>query len=109
MLCYVIMCLLRFSMLYFGFLFFFSSRRLHTRCALVTGVQTCALPISSCAKAEQVQSGFRTGRACATGLERFRNNTDIQKVMVRGDKPSSGDERQCIPEDLCVRSGQANC
>src|SRR3546814_12072793 len=27
-------------------LFFFSSRRRHTRCALVTGVQTCALPIS---------------------------------------------------------------
>src|SRR3546814_2381321 len=30
----------------YGFLsFFFSSRRRHTRCALVTGVQTCALPI----------------------------------------------------------------
>src|SRR3546814_7252375 len=30
-----------------GFVFFFfSSRRRHTRCALVTGVQTCALPIS---------------------------------------------------------------
>src|SRR3546814_5960803 len=29
----------------FVFLFFFSSRRRHTRCALVTGVQTCALPI----------------------------------------------------------------
>src|SRR3546814_10550276 len=28
------------------FEFFFSSRRRHTRCALVTGVQTCALPIS---------------------------------------------------------------
>src|SRR3546814_9950376 len=27
--------------------FFFSSRRRHTRCALVTGVQTCALPISN--------------------------------------------------------------
>src|SRR3546814_12083380 len=27
------------------FRFFFSSRRRHTRCALVTGVQTCALPI----------------------------------------------------------------
>src|SRR3546814_3690715 len=26
-------------------LLFFSSRRRHTRCALVTGVQTCALPI----------------------------------------------------------------
>src|SRR3546814_7533927 len=30
----------------FLFFFFFSSRRRHTRCALVTGVQTCALPIS---------------------------------------------------------------
>src|SRR3546814_19733229 len=29
----------------FIFVFFFSSRRRHTRCALVTGVQTCALPI----------------------------------------------------------------
>src|SRR3546814_13754095 len=29
----------------FWVLFFFSSRRRHTRCALVTGVQTCALPI----------------------------------------------------------------
>src|SRR3546814_5080236 len=27
-------------------MFFFSRRRRHTRCALVTGVQTCALPIS---------------------------------------------------------------
>src|SRR3546814_5609550 len=30
--------------------FFFSSRRRHTRCALVTGVQTCALPISAKAR-----------------------------------------------------------
>src|SRR3546814_12167900 len=29
------------------YFFFFSSRRRHTRCALVTGVQTCALPIST--------------------------------------------------------------
>src|SRR3546814_5064904 len=33
------------SLLCFYFSFFFSSRRRHTRCALVTGVQTCALPI----------------------------------------------------------------
>src|SRR3546814_4617606 len=33
-----------------GCVFLFSSRRRHTRCALVTGVQTCALPISVCAK-----------------------------------------------------------
>src|SRR3546814_1600618 len=30
----------------FTVMFFFSSRRRHTICALVTGVQTCALPIS---------------------------------------------------------------
>src|SRR3546814_9170046 len=36
--CYVCVCCL--------LCFFFSSRRRHTRCALVTGVQTCALPIS---------------------------------------------------------------
>src|SRR3546814_14466013 len=35
--------------MYLHFVFFlFSSRRRHTRCALVTGVQTCALPISYC-------------------------------------------------------------
>src|SRR3546814_10927318 len=34
-------------------LFFFSSRRRHTRCALVTGVQTCALPILM----QQVEAG----------------------------------------------------
>src|SRR3546814_4720686 len=32
-------------MVVFWCLFLFSSRRRHTRCALVTGVQTCALPI----------------------------------------------------------------
>src|SRR3546814_6046811 len=37
-------------LLYFLFSFFFSSRRRHTRCALVTGVQTCALPICLAAK-----------------------------------------------------------
>src|SRR3546814_937536 len=34
-----------FLILYVFSFFFFSSRRRHTRCALVTGVQTCALPI----------------------------------------------------------------
>src|SRR3546814_6301094 len=35
--------------------FFFSSRRRHTRCALVTGVQTCALPI--CLVAVRIRKG----------------------------------------------------
>src|SRR3546814_15597262 len=33
------------NVVYFMCIFFFSSRRRHTMCALVTGVQTCALPI----------------------------------------------------------------
>src|SRR3546814_7613725 len=40
------------------FCFFFSSRRRHTRCALVTGVQTCALPILQLA-AGQARRRFR--------------------------------------------------
>src|SRR3546814_5944892 len=44
------MCLLFYSFVLSSCLFFFfSSRRRHTRCALVTGVQTCALPISTAA------------------------------------------------------------
>src|SRR3546814_15148922 len=41
-------------------MFFFSSRRRHTRCALVTGVQTCALPISV---AKGISTLFRRANA----------------------------------------------
>src|SRR3546814_5758847 len=66
--------------------FFFSSRGRHTRCALVTGVQTCALPIceyavertgfssstsrsngsSACAKARRRSEERRVGKECAS-------------------------------------------
>src|SRR3546814_3497406 len=39
-------------------LFFFSSRRRHTRCALVTGVQTCALPICWLLTGRRTGGGF---------------------------------------------------
>src|SRR3546814_252698 len=42
------------------FLFFFSSRRRHTRRALVTGVQTCALPISNLIQFLRMQEGDET-------------------------------------------------
>src|SRR3546814_5360690 len=45
LLCIFLFCCFS-SFLSLFFFFFFSSRRRHTRCALVTGVQTCALPIS---------------------------------------------------------------
>src|SRR3546814_306800 len=42
---YFLNCVTFLSVFYIAYFFFFSSRRRHTRCALVTGVQTCALPI----------------------------------------------------------------
>src|SRR3546814_18610777 len=41
--------------------FFVSSRRRHTRCALVTGVQTCALPIFGELCRTHPINGFRPG------------------------------------------------
>src|SRR3546814_8484128 len=45
---FVVLCSYVSLYLFVFFFFFFSSRRRHTRCALVTGVQTCALPILLC-------------------------------------------------------------
>src|SRR3546814_14853164 len=41
------------------FSFFFSSRRRHTRCALVTGVQTCALPISITTGGSRIRTSYQ--------------------------------------------------
>src|SRR3546814_1719887 len=48
--------------------FFFSSRRRHTRCALVTGVQTCALPISGVFKARWLGGTNHLDFALASAL-----------------------------------------
>src|SRR3546814_5994685 len=48
--------------------FFFSSRRRHTRCALVTGVQTCALPIYFLYRTKQKFLGV-LGLAMGYGLD----------------------------------------
>src|SRR3546814_10251907 len=50
--------------------FFFSSRRRHTRCALVTGVQTCALPISEDALRAQSFQVDREGFEAAMAEQR---------------------------------------
>src|SRR3546814_6199713 len=53
-------------------LFVFSSRRRHTRCALVTGVQTCALPIYALsAKGGQVVMDQYAGRLVPNGWDRL--------------------------------------
>src|SRR3546814_16536136 len=70
-------------------MFFFSSRRRHTRCALVTGVQTCALPIwigGTGHRANAAHMGFaaefggkigtlRSTHAGASGIAALRNET----------------------------------
>src|SRR3546814_6016469 len=57
---------------YIFVLFFFSSRRRHTRCALVTGVQTCALPISPSAPLQARRARRRRASRSATCPHRSR-------------------------------------
>src|SRR3546814_3178650 len=65
--------------------FFFSSRRRHTRCALVTGVQTCALPISielgpTCSLSwhpTRIGSQFNVKRQVTTNPHRERSNSSM--------------------------------
>src|SRR3546814_1541686 len=69
--------------------FFFSSRRRHTRCALVTGVQTCALPIYQ-------QGAEREGRD-GPEAERQRHGTGLD---VLDDVAGRSEERRVGKE--CV-------
>src|SRR3546814_8739188 len=61
--------------------FFVSSRRRHTRCALVTGVQTCALPISK-ADADVVSKAIESSRArMMSPVREGRNVPDLPQRM----------------------------
>src|SRR3546814_1563842 len=62
---------------------FFSSRRRHTRCALVTGVQTCALPISDRARARRPISSRREGsRGTVTARARPRRTRTAARAKI---------------------------
>src|SRR3546814_9776107 len=58
----------------FFFFFFFSSRRRHTRCALVTGVQTCALPICRILTKWPRRSVQRPSSECTTSSQAEMSN-----------------------------------
>src|SRR6184192_4503283 len=58
--------------------FFFSSRRRHTRCRLVTGVQTCALPIS-----EQTSLRGKTDAPSSTRITRDSASEDDLTQFVK--------------------------
>src|SRR3546814_19945026 len=89
--------------------FFFSSRRRHTRCALVTGGQTCALPISrspsgSSRKATRSNRGTFSPRSKPTRRRwnlkqstrarsgRFWSPRNDRKSVVEGKRGSGGVE-----------------
>src|SRR3546814_18539575 len=68
--------------------FFFSSRRRHTRCALVTGVQTCALPISG-VRQPGVKSPLQTTPLMVDGTLYLCTQTNIVVAL----DPEPGKER----------------
>src|SRR3546814_7158748 len=94
--------------------FFFSSRRRHTRCALVTGVQTCALPISRPPDTKRFSAGAKEElsmvRRGGTGYSlRAHANlplaTDVAGLRLSGyyrKDPGRSEERRVGKE--CVRT-----
>src|SRR3546814_3307328 len=66
------------------FLFFFSSRRRHTRFALVTGVQTCALPISKHYRLEAILAvGYRVRSARGTEFRQWAT-ARLGEYLIKG-------------------------
>src|SRR3546814_8339853 len=79
---------------------FFSSRRRHTRCALVTGVQTCALPIFEEAQAAAAANFIDGPVEYATERQPF-HLCAIERRQIRG--PGGGgraDGRCGVSPDL---------
>src|SRR3546814_6626249 len=67
--------------------FFFSSRRRHTRCALVTGVQTCALPISLPGVASWARSNNAAARSRSLSPSgRIQPSVSITEAPVGEDR-----------------------
>src|SRR3546814_21163425 len=87
--------------------FFFSSRRRHTRCALVTGVQTCALPIFGRAGRaglpSMVLAGFALGFVVKSARSRAARGACSAFCWI-GSAPTIGEESN---ERHLERSGQS--
>src|SRR3546814_5279772 len=64
------------------FFFFFSSRRRHTMCALVTGVQTCALPILGMTKLRhKIMADFDTWDGSSRIEDQSLGREDLEHWM----------------------------
>src|SRR3546814_17800713 len=72
-----------FLWLHLSWSFFFSSRRRHTRCALVTGVQTCALPISRIGCRVPDRAAFHCRRTRRNAYHDFRTTRQSARPAMR--------------------------
>src|SRR3546814_8302357 len=87
-------------------LFFFSSRRRHTRCALVTGVQTCALPIFGIL-AREVAAGGSTLVIAADSLEMARHAAEHGLIAPRFQEDVVEERDEAAENDTEI--GRAAC
>src|SRR3546814_17857785 len=88
------------------FSFFFSSRRRHTRCALVTGVQTCALPIFGPLARRQTAMAARITRPATRPAAISTRNRDVLRIKLH-DVPLQLDQYHGIAQFALVLSAQA--
>src|SRR3546814_6390062 len=76
--------------------FFFSSRRRHTRCALVTGVQTCALPIYSLQEGMDQMGEFEDARV------RLEHERDEQRQSLSFKRSQAQQDRDGA-QDVAIK------
>src|SRR3546814_4265346 len=97
------------------FIFFFSSRRRHTRCALVTGVQTCALPISGGVQGAAAGTLAIMCGGDAEDVERVRPvvMTMCQRFTHMGSSGAGQITKLCnqviVGSTIAVQIGRASC
>src|SRR3546814_4213812 len=89
---------------------FFSSRRRHTRCALVTGVQTCALPIFALIKILRGGGDRETSANHERHGAKAHARTDQTHISLLWDGAFSGTNQAMAPPSfLVLQIGRASC
>src|SRR3546814_1719826 len=88
------------------FFFCFSSRRRHTRCALVTGVQTCALPISLGRYRYLKQRDGAADLLCEVEIYGLK----MRGTLVEWREKAQRKRKWCsMPEAISLKIGRASC
>src|SRR3546814_11502283 len=88
--------------------FFFSSRRRHTRCALVTGVQTCALPIYTLGTFLTKTKGVTLRSTVGLGAATITSITGYNKSLYDTDTDCDGGINSICQNDFRSEAEQFN-